>query len=85
MNGSRGTLRLKQKPSRQPRVPAWNHQHLLKSLIGKKICATYHDGIDETGILRQADQFTILLESQSGRDLLIFKGALATIHEVAEA
>ncbi|MER9496313.1 hypothetical protein NKI86_31625 [Mesorhizobium sp. M0320] len=76
------------KPNRQklgmPKPARWSHQNDLDALKGKKVTIGILDSGPMTGVLVEADQFTVKMaaKDESSKAVVIFKSALTYFNEV---
>lgn len=79
-NVQRNRFKPKPKAPRLPREPGFNHEQMLQSYKGSMVILTFAGG-EGTAVdvrLIDADRYTLMVESQYGREL-VFKSSLASI------
>lgn len=66
------------KHARAPRKPRWSHQHELNKMAAEKrtIELAVIGGAEDTVTLLEADQFTIKVRNDEGREATFFKHAI---------
>lgn len=69
-----------------PKPKAWSHMDDLKALKGKKICLLFSNEEYVTGVLLEADQFTIQLFNEYNKSIsTYFKGHIRSFEAVMAA
>jgi hypothetical protein len=73
-------------PNRPAKPKRWSHQDDLTALIGKTIVCGRSDGMSLEGVLVEADQFTLKIQTpEFALPVLVFKSALTYIAVANEA